>query len=54
MAQTLPDRIRRSPGLSVGIVTGLLIGFSTGSWILWLVIGAILGMAWDRRKRRGY
>jgi mannose/fructose/N-acetylgalactosamine-specific phosphotransferase system component IIC len=53
MSQTLPDRIRQAPGMSAGLVLGVLIGLLTGNWIIWIVIGGILGLAWDRRRRRG-
>lgn len=52
MTQTLPDRIRKSPGISAGLILGLVVGLLAGNWFIWLVIGGILGLAWDRRKRR--
>lgn len=52
MSQTLPDRIRKAPGMSAGLVFGLLVGLITGNWILWIVIGGIVGLAYDRRRGR--
>lgn len=52
MSQTLPDRIRKAPGMSAGLIFGVLVGLITGHWFLWIIIGGIVGLAYDRRRGR--